>query len=320
MAAQWYDIIVATHTTGDVSPGQEAGWIDALPRESGNWWRWEATARDGWKFKEWQVSCSDGRNLETMVLKVFGQASASFTTTVNPLSAREGQLFLSGDQASEDYSLHVDEVVAVFERDENTRVTVTAVADAGGKINLNGSWTASDTKAGYVSVSYSISAQPDEGYVFDGWTSSEGGSSAAITVSGTAQNNVTWTARFVRVYTVNYTFKTYAAHGSADVASGTTFRATGTDKTITFTASSGYFVLGIVYEDYRGGRRIDYKWSSGTQGARKTLTIAAANQRGTIDVDVWIWPVTTGKILYSPSSGGAILCGSGGAPMAQFVT
>ena len=36
-------------------------------------------------------------------------------------------------------------------------------------------------------------------------------------------------------------------------------------------------------------------------------------------IDLFAWPVTTGKILYSPSNSGKILRGSGGSPMAQFV-
>ena len=47
-----------------------------------------------------------------------------------------------------------------------------------------------------------------------------------------------------------------------------------------------------------------------------------ANERShlrTIRLDIGAWPKPTGKILYAPDNGGAILCGDGGMPMAQYV-
>lgn len=88
-------------------------------------------------------------------------------------------------------------------------------------------------------------------------------------------------------------------------------------------ADQGYFVLGVVRVS-SGSRAVIYLYQgsgAGYSDHRLLLTLSESDQSpgASFDFDLWVWPVPTGQILYSPDNGGAILCRSDGKPMAQYV-
>lgn len=88
-------------------------------------------------------------------------------------------------------------------------------------------------------------------------------------------------------------------------------------------ADQGYFVLGVVRVS-SGSRAVIYLYQgsgAGYSDYRYLLTLSESDQSpgASFDFDLWVWPVPTGQILYSPDNGGAILCGDGGKPLAQYV-
>ena len=137
---------------------------------------------------------------------------------------------------------------------------------------------------------------------------------------------------YVAQVTVSVTMKTYDGNGRLDLvfngASVATVEDSSTVDTVNGTmqvfgeADDGFFVYGAVRVD-GAARTVLYSYpaSGGTRSARRQIaTIAQADQvpGSTFEYDLWVWPVTTGKIICSDATG-EILCGSGGAPMAQYV-
>lgn len=136
-------------------------------------------------------------------------------------------------------------------------------------------------------------------------------------------------------FEIRFAFRTYASHGAAylddeRITSGQRFKISRTEtRTLALGALTqwpyadpDWFCYGIV-QVLRNSRSVMYSYPSAGGAQVNGLTIQfppyAQVDGATYTFDVWVWPVTTGKILCSPDNGGAILCGSGGAPMAQYI-
>ena len=138
-------------------------------------------------------------------------------------------------------------------------------------------------------------------------------------------------------FIVNFSFETYGSHGAVwlvdkdwnwvrQLRSGEKILKKGSVQYVYFGTSSlpysgsSYFCYGVAQ-----GSNVLYSYptSGGVQLEAQGLAFQVTNQGRSgytprYSYRIWVWPKTTNKILYRQSDG-AILCGSGGSPMAQFV-
>lgn len=135
-------------------------------------------------------------------------------------------------------------------------------------------------------------------------------------------------------FEIRFDFKTYGSHGAAyldneQITSGQKFKISKTaTRTLALRALTQwpyddleFFCYGIV-QKLSGRRSVMYSYpaSGGQQYSWLTIQFPPYTQvdGAAYAFDVWVWPRPTGKILYRQSDG-AILRGSGGKPMAQYV-
>jgi hypothetical protein len=159
-------------------------------------------------------------------------------------------------------------------------VTVTASPEEGGTVTGNGTCSIGDQ--------WVLTASPNVGWTFTGWSDGNKETSHTITVLSL---NVFYVATFAQVPTVTISVVASPAEGGSVTGSGTYL--TGSQQTITATPNNGWYFSG---------------WSDGNQSAQRTITVSANQPQFTA---IFAQPDQVELFVSADPADGGVVTGSG---------